>query len=129
MSNERSKDVFTMMRVSETGARIRSLNLGWRGDCEGLRIMTTMQLVITIIILAMLASAANAAGSRYSKELQRACASDYRQHCSDFGLETNALRLCMNRVGHRLSNACVNALVAAGEVTQSEINRRKRAER
>ena len=128
MSNERSKDVFTMMRVSETGARIRSLNLGWRGDCEGLRIMTTMQLVITIIILAMLASAANAA-PRYSKELQRACASDYKQHCSEFGLETSALKLCMNRVGHRLSTTCVNALVAAGEVTQSEVNRRKRAAR
>jgi hypothetical protein len=35
----------------------------------------------------------------------------------------------MNRVGHRLSTTCVNALLAAGEVSQAEVNRRKRAER
>lgn len=128
MSNERSNDVFTMMRISGPGARSRGLNLG-RWGYEGLRLMTTMQLVITVIILAMLASAASAEGARYSKELQRACASDYKRFCSEFGLETNALRLCMNRVGHRLSTTCVNALLAAGEVSQAEVNRRKRAER
>jgi hypothetical protein len=50
--------------------------------------MTTMQLVITLIILAMLAGAANAEGSRYKMGLQRACANDYKQFCSEFGLET-----------------------------------------
>jgi hypothetical protein len=35
----------------------------------------------------------------------------------------------MDRVGHRLTKTCVNALVASGEVSQAEVNRRKRASR
>jgi hypothetical protein len=35
----------------------------------------------------------------------------------------------MDRNGHNLSKICVNALVKAGEVSQSEVDRRKRASR
>ena len=36
---------------------------------------------------------------------------------------------CMDRNGHKLSKVCVNALVKAGEVSQAEVDRRKRAAR
>ena len=36
-----------------------------------------------------------------------------------------ALRQCMRSVGSKLSKRCVNALVVAGEVSQTEVNRRK----
>ena len=40
-----------------------------------------------------------------------------------------ALRSCMNRNGKNLSAGCVNALVQSGEVSQAEVNRRKKAAR
>jgi hypothetical protein len=90
---------------------------------------TTTSLFIVIIGLTLALLPESAEARTYSKQLQRACANDYKAHCGEYGLETEALRLCMDRVGHRLSKVCVNALVAEGEVSQAEVNRRKRAAR
>jgi hypothetical protein len=65
----------------------------------------------------------------YSKAVQKACAKDYKAHCGQYGLQTEALRLCMDRAGQRLTKTCVNALVAAGEVSRQEVERRKRTGR
>jgi hypothetical protein len=65
----------------------------------------------------------------YSKAVQKACAKDYKTHCGQYGVETEALRLCMDRAGQRLTKTCVNALVAAGEVSKQEVERRKRSGR
>jgi hypothetical protein len=90
---------------------------------------TTTLLCVAALALSLLAEGAQAQTSRYSKQLQRACANDYKAHCGEYGIETEALRLCMDRVGHRLSKTCVNALVAEGEVSRAEVKRRKRAAR
>ena len=60
---------------------------------------------------------------------KRDCPKDYKAYCGEYGLETSALRSCMDRNGHKLSKVCVNALVKAGEVSQSEVERRHRAGR
>jgi hypothetical protein len=65
----------------------------------------------------------------YSKAVQKACAKDYKAHCGQYGVETEALRLCMDRAGQRLTKTCVDALVAAGEVSKQEVERRKRSGR
>jgi hypothetical protein len=65
----------------------------------------------------------------YSKEVQKACAADYRAHCSEYGLETAALRTCMDKAGQQLSHGCVNALVVDGQVSRAEVERRKRTGR
>jgi hypothetical protein len=65
----------------------------------------------------------------YSKAVQKACAQDYKAHCGQYGIETDALRLCMDRAGQRLTKTCIDALVAAGEVSKQEVERRKRAGR
>ncbi len=65
----------------------------------------------------------------YSKVLRKACVADYKKHCGEYGLESAALRLCMDKAGQNLSKDCVRALVRAGEVSQSEVNRRKSAGR
>ena len=70
------------------------------------------------------AVAADAALS-YSKAVQQFCRADYKKYCGDYGLETAALRSCMDRNGESLSKACVRALVQDGEVSQAEVNRRK----
>jgi hypothetical protein len=55
-------------------------------------------LSIAALAFAFLATDADGQASRYSKQLQRACANDYKAHCGEYGIETEALRLCMDRV-------------------------------
>jgi hypothetical protein len=55
------------------------------------------------------------------------CAEDYKNFCGSYGLGSNALRNCMDRNGVSLSHGCVEALIDAGEVTRSEVERRKNA--
>ena len=64
-----------------------------------------------------------------SKAVQKACAADYRAHFGEYGLETAALRTCMDKNGQSLSKTCVQALVADGQVSQAEVDRRKKSGR
>jgi hypothetical protein len=66
------------------------------------------------------------AASSYSKAVQQYCRADYKQYCGEYGLDTPALRSCMDRNGKSLSKACVQALVRDGHVSQAEVNRRKK---
>ena len=63
----------------------------------------------------------------YSKAVQQACGTDYRKYCGEYGLETAALRTCMDKAGKSLSSGCVQALVQSGEVSQAEVDRRKKS--
>jgi hypothetical protein len=54
------------------------------------------------------------------------CADDYRKFCHQWGLETKGLENCMRKHGDKLTNACIAALVKTGEVSQAEVNRRKK---
>jgi hypothetical protein len=58
---------------------------------------------------------------------KRKCAEDYRRFCSEWGLGTRGLENCMRRHGDRLTKACVRGLIAAGAVSQSEVNRKRAA--
>jgi len=60
-----------------------------------------------------------------SKDMQNYCVNDYKKFCGDYGLQTNALNLCMRKAGPSLSPACVQALVKAGKISQAEVNRIK----
>jgi hypothetical protein len=55
------------------------------------------------------------------------CAEAYRKYCSEYGLESAALRNCMSRNGKSLSNACIEALIDAGEVSRAEVQRRRKS--
>jgi curli biogenesis system outer membrane secretion channel CsgG len=85
------------------------------------------KLLVAAAVAACLACAAQA--QPITKAVQAACKDDYKQFCGEYGLETSGLRSCMDRNGHNLSKMCVNALVQAGEVSQAEVDRRKRASR
>lgn len=58
---------------------------------------------------------------------KRKCAEDYRRFCSQWGLGTRGLENCMRRHGDQLTKACVRGLIAAGAVSQAEVDRRRRA--
>ena len=90
--------------------------------------MPSSSFLLAICLLALSVSGASAQHT-YSKAVQRACSNDYKRHCGQYGIETEALRLCMDRAGQRLTKTCVDALVAAGEVSKQEVVRRKRSGR
>jgi hypothetical protein len=60
-----------------------------------------------------------------SLKVQIACATDYYAHCSAYSPTSNEVRTCMRAVGNALSKRCVDALVAAGEVSAKEVARRR----
>jgi uncharacterized protein with ACT and thioredoxin-like domain len=62
-----------------------------------------------------------------SPAVRVACLSDYLSNCSAHSVGSPELRKCMRAVGSRLSNRCINALVAAGEVSKAEVSRRSTA--
>ncbi len=81
-------------------------------------------LVVSLTIVGFAGTAL--AESNYSKAVQKNCNADYKKYCGEYGLESAALRSCMDRNGKNLSNACVKALVQSGEVSQAEVDRRKK---
>jgi hypothetical protein len=83
--------------------------------------MRNYRVALLIILGAILFSAGSAEAGK------RKCANDWRQFCSQWGLETRGLENCMRRHGDRLSHACVRGLVQAGAVSQAEVNRRRAA--
>ncbi len=88
-----------------------------------------MRTHLTFLIAAsacVIAAVAGAEPIPYSKAVQQFCAADYKKFCGEYGLESAALRSCMDRNGESLSPSCVKALVASGEVSQAEVDRRKR---
>jgi hypothetical protein len=56
--------------------------------------------------------------------VQTACASDYMAYCSQHDPDGPAVRRCMRANGLKLSKGCVHPLIAAGEVTKTEVARR-----
>jgi hypothetical protein len=87
--------------------------------------------ITTLGVACLLAVCLNgtASAQSYSKAVKQFCAADYHKYCGEYGLESAALRVCMDKNGHSLSKGCVNALIASGEVSQAEVNRRKKAAR
>lgn len=75
----------------------------------------------------MLGSAGAACADSYSKAVRKSCAADYHKYCGEYGIESAALRVCMEKVGNSLSKACVHALIESGEVSQAEVDRRRKA--
>jgi len=79
-------------------------------------------LIATLAAGAVFASVSQAAA--VSASVRFACASDYLANCSSYAPDSAQTRRCMRAVGYRLSKGCLNALVAAGEVSKSEVARR-----
>jgi hypothetical protein len=86
--------------------------------------VTTATLVTGLILgFGALTVTANQAGAA-SPSVSSACASDYMAYCSQHPTEGPGVRRCMRANGPRLSPTCVNALIAAGEVSRQEVARR-----
>jgi len=84
-------------------------------------------MLATILSFAFLTAAADA--KPITEAEKKHCASAYHKYCGEYGLESAALRNCMSGIGRSLSNACVDALIDAGEVSRAEVERRKKSGR
>ncbi len=85
--------------------------------------MTTIRATLAAALaLTTLAVSSNSA-SALSLGVKMACASDYYAHCSQHAVGSPGVRQCMRAVGTGLSKSCINALIAAGEVPKSVVEK------
>lgn len=75
------------------------------------------------VALGTLAASVNQAAAT-SLAVKMACASDYYAHCSQHTPDSPGVRKCMRAVGRNLSQGCISALVAAGEVSKSVVEKK-----
>jgi hypothetical protein len=87
--------------------------------------MPTNVAIFVAACLSAFCLASTAHADSYSKAVQKSCAADYHKYCSEYGLESTALRVCMDKNGKSLSKTCVKALIQSGEVSQAEVDRRR----
>ena len=67
-----------------------------------------------VACLTIVGCAGAAHADSYSKAVQKSCAADYHKYCGEYGLESTALRGCMDRAGKSLSKACVQGADPVG---------------
>ncbi|XSG81902.1 MAG: hypothetical protein ACPW61_12630 [Methyloligella sp. ZOD6] len=67
--------------------------------------------------LTILIGATAAYAAPITPRQKRDCKVDYDRYCSSHNLESPGLRACMRKVRFQLSDRCVDALVAGGEIS------------
>lgn len=82
---------------------------------------------LTALVALTALAGANSDAHAINARVKMACAGDYFSYCSQHSPTSPAVRQCMRANGLKLSSRCVNALVAAGEVSASEVASRRAA--
>lgn len=77
-----------------------------------------------VAALAIVSGVSATPAEAVSLRVKLACSSDYRALCSQYASDSPQVRQCMRAAGEKLSSRCLNALIAAGEVSEEEIARR-----
>ncbi len=80
--------------------------------------------ILASAIAASLIAGITTQASAASLAVELACAADYYSYCSQHDPDGAGVRSCMRANGPKLSNRCIKALVAAGEVSKSEVESR-----
>lgn len=69
--------------------------------------------------------AAPASSNAVGLSTQLNCASDYYAYCSSHPVGSPGVRKCMRANGPKLSKSCINALIADGEISKTEVEQTK----
>ena len=80
-----------------------------------------LAIAITVGACAASLSVASKPAGAVDPRVEAACSSDYFAHCGEHDPDGQAVRRCMRVHGEKLAPACVDALVAAGEVSKEEV--------
>jgi hypothetical protein len=73
-----------------------------------------------------LTGAARAQSPTITKEVQAACEWEYDKYCNQYGLGSALLDMCFKQNASNLTKACVDALVAAGDVSEEYVQQQKK---
>jgi hypothetical protein len=87
--------------------------------------MQTARWSVPIVLVLIGSFAHTVYAGAVSPRVKVACRADYFRYCSAYPVGSEAVRQCMNQMGGRLSGACVQALVDAGEISPEAVNRHK----
>ena len=85
--------------------------------------------LLVVLTVVGYASSSNAEPRKITPAEKKYCAEAYHKFCGEYGLESAALRNCMDRNGRSLPHNCIEALIDAGEVSRSEVERRRKSGR
>lgn len=85
--------------------------------------MTKIRTILAAAAALSAATLSTQAGA-VSLGVKMACAADYYAHCSQHDPDSPGVRKCMRAVGKNLSQRCIGALVAAGEVPKSVVEKK-----
>lgn len=72
------------------------------------------------------ASAAQAASVTINQSVQDNCQWDYHNFCEQYAIGSELLDMCFKQNGPKLSKACVDALIAAGDTSQEYVDQQKK---
>jgi hypothetical protein len=70
--------------------------------------------------------AARAEAQNITKAVQDACEWEYDKFCNQYGLGSELLNMCFKQNASQLTKACVDALVAAGDVSEEYVQQQKK---
>jgi hypothetical protein len=79
-----------------------------------------------LAIFAVTCALAPAPAGAVTSRIKRDCKSDYNRFCKKYELGSEGLRACMSRSIRGVSNRCISALVAGGEMTKAQADRVRR---
>jgi hypothetical protein len=82
-------------------------------------------LVASIFVFG-LAGEACAQSVTVTKAVQDACAWEYNKFCNQYGIGSQLLDMCFRQNADHMTKACVDALIAAGDVSQEYVDQEKK---
>ena len=85
----------------------------------------TKLLIACVLVLGFTSTAQSE--PNITQAVSQDCRWDYHNFCSDYGIGSPLLNYCFRRNGAKLSRACVNALIQAGDVSKAYVQSRRRA--
>ena len=72
------------------------------------------------------AGAAHAESVTVTDDVRKNCEWDYDKFCKEFGIGSALLDMCFKKNGPKLSKACVDSLIAAGDTSQEYVDQQKK---
>jgi hypothetical protein len=85
-----------------------------------------VSLLVAFALALGFAGAARAESVTITKAVQDACAEEYHQFCNQYGIGSELLDMCFKQNASKMTKACVEALVAAGDVSQEYVDQQKK---
>ncbi len=85
------------------------------------------RVLLAAIALSGFAGATQAKTPDITTAVSNDCRWDYHNYCSEYGIGSPLLNYCFRNNGAKLSKACVNALLAAGDVSKNYVQARRKA--